>query len=418
MTTLFHKNQFNPDSAGETEQYIQEMKDLERQFSLIRWLGVVSIFILAWLHDPVSTLAMIILGGILGLYNAVACIFRPRINRRETQRALSIVLLTLDAIVIWGVISLFVRDFYTAAYVAFTLVILEGALRFGLAGGLAMAFVFALGLVGAQIFRKVEYDVRFSISGYIFWTLLMILIAVSVGKVTDQARRNRQQSDRLIKERVMMLERKRFSNEMHDTVLKTLQGLALQARALQDKASAASEVKQTAQYIEKVCKRSGKEIRDAVLDLRSKDPELSIGLQLSQVVDGWSKDTGIACEFALRGNDKIVSPRIGHNLCRILEEALANIHKHTSASHVGVSMSILSDELSLEVSDNGCGLNVDTRDISSLVSSGKLGIVTMKERAEQLRGQLSINGSSSGTRVSVSIPLTGQDSSGDEIWNP
>lgn len=415
MGTALHQNHVNAAGARETE-YLQEMKGLEQQFMLVRWLGVAAILILAWLHNPISTVAMIALGGIAALYNAVAYLLNSRIKSLNAQRTLSIVLLTLDAIVVWCVIFLFVREFYTAAYAAFALVIIEGAMRFGLTGGLAMAIVFALALLGAMIYRKTEFDVRFSISGYIFWTELMSLIAIAVGKVTDEAKKHRRQSERLVQERTLMLERERFSNEMHDTVLKTLQGLAFEARALQDKASVASDVKQTAQYIEEVCRRSGKEIRNAVLDLRSEVPELSIGLQMSRTLDDWSKETGIAGKFVLLGADQIVSSRIGHNLRRILAEALSNIQKHASASHVSVSLNVLSHEISLGVSDDGHGLSIDTSDMATLVSSGKLGIVTMKERAELLGGRFSINSSSGGTRISVIAPLIDKDSSRDEAW--
>jgi len=404
MGTSLHQYDINTTGAQQTEQHVQEMKDLECQFMLVRWLGVASIFVLAWLHNPISTVAMIALGGIAGLYNTVAYILNSRIKKRDAQRALSIVLLTLDAIVVWCVIILFVRDFYTAAYAAFAIVIIEGAMRFGLVGGLVMTVVFDLGLLGAMIYRKAAFDVRFSISGYVFWITLMMIVAIAVGKVTNESRKHRRQSERLVEEKTLRLERERFSAEIHDTVLKTLQGLALEARALQDKVSVASDVKHTAQYIEEVCRRSGKEIRDAVLDLHSESPKSSIGSQISKTLGAWSKDTGVDSKFVLLGVDQLVSLKIGHNLCAILEEALANIHKHASASHVSVSLNLLPNELSLEILDNGHGLNIDTRNTSALVSSGKLGIVTMKERAELLGGQFSVKGDRNGTRISVSVP--------------
>ena len=407
MGTSLPQYDLNPTGATgarKTEQHLQEMKDLEQQFMLVRWLGVASIFVLAWLHNPISTVAMIALGGIAGLYNIVAYILNSRIKKQDAQRALSIVLLTLDAIVVWCLIILFVSDFYTAAYAAFAVVIIEGAMRFGLVGGLVMTVVFDLGLLGAMIYRKAAFDVRFSISGYVFWITLMMIVAIAVGKVTNESRKHRRQSERLVEEKTLRLERERFSAEIHDTVLKTLQGLALEARALQDKVSVASDVKHTAQYIEEVCRRSGKEIRDAVLDLHSESPKSSIGSQISKTLGAWSKDTGVDSKFVLLGVDQIVSLKIGHNLCAILEEALANIHKHASASHVSVSLNLLPNELSLEILDNGHGLNIDTRNTSALVSSGKLGIVTMKERAELLGGQFSVKGDRNGTRISVSVP--------------
>jgi signal transduction histidine kinase len=62
--------------------------------------------------------------------------------------------------------------------------------------------------------------------------------------------------------------------------------------------------------------------------------------------------------------------------------------------------------LKVTVSDNGRGF-----DIKALadVSSNRLGLQGMRERAAMLRGTVSFTSKGKGTRILVQIPLTGQD---------
>ncbi len=86
---------------------------------------------------------------------------------------------------------------------------------------------------------------------------------------------------------------------------------------------------------------------------------------------------------------------------RILQEALHNIHKHSEATRVRVSVVMKKTVFSLEVSDNGKGFN------SSLTSSAKgLGLALMKQQAALIKGRLSIEShKGKGTLLKVTIPV-------------
>ncbi|MBE0481336.1 MAG: hypothetical protein IBX68_10195, partial [Dehalococcoidia bacterium] len=73
------------------------------------------------------------------------------------------------------------------------------------------------------------------LSGYAFWTAVVLLIGLAVGMVTTEAGKHRRRSEALLRERTLLLERQRLSHELHDSVLKTLHGLALEARALRNR---------------------------------------------------------------------------------------------------------------------------------------------------------------------------------------
>ena len=80
----------------------------------------------------------------------------------------------------------------------------------------------------------------------------------------------------------------------------------------------------------------------------------------------------------------------------IATELLRNAKVHSGASHIEVLLKGVENRTYLEVSDNGVGgAQVNTSHL------GRLGLVGVKERVEQLHGQLEIISSENGTCIKV-----------------
>ena len=80
----------------------------------------------------------------------------------------------------------------------------------------------------------------------------------------------------------------------------------------------------------------------------------------------------------------------------IATELLRNAKFHSRASHIEVLLRGVENRTYLEVSDNGVGgAQVNTSGL------GRLGLVGVKERVEQLHGQLKIISTENGTRIKV-----------------
>ena len=80
----------------------------------------------------------------------------------------------------------------------------------------------------------------------------------------------------------------------------------------------------------------------------------------------------------------------------IATELLRNAKFHSRASHIEVLLRGVENRTYLEVSDNGVGgAQVNTSGL------GRLGLVGVKERVEQLHGQLEIISTENGTRIKV-----------------
>ncbi|MCX6441359.1 MAG: hypothetical protein NTX60_00815 [Actinobacteria bacterium] len=80
----------------------------------------------------------------------------------------------------------------------------------------------------------------------------------------------------------------------------------------------------------------------------------------------------------------------------IATELLRNAKVHSGASHIEVLLKGVENRTYLEVSDNGVGgAQVNTSGL------GRLGLVGVKERVEQLHGQMQIISSENGTCIKV-----------------
>ena len=119
---------------------------------------------------------------------------------------------------------------------------------------------------------------------------------------------------------------------------------------------------------------------------------------------GWADAiTGFAAQLGLRvslveGPDVAVNDEQQIALYRIAVEALVNASRHGAASFVDVTVQSDDGDLVLMVVDDGIGLLAD--------SAQGVGIVTMRERAQELGGSLTVKGGSAGgTAVVCRIPL-------------
>jgi signal transduction histidine kinase len=98
---------------------------------------------------------------------------------------------------------------------------------------------------------------------------------------------------------------------------------------------------------------------------------------------------------------KEVPPEIGVELLRVLREILTNARRHSWASNVDVRLRAEGDTLVAEVTDDGRGFD-------PTVAQGGVGLVGMRERVEQLGGEIEISSRpGEGTDVTVRVPMVG-----------
>ena len=95
---------------------------------------------------------------------------------------------------------------------------------------------------------------------------------------------------------------------------------------------------------------------------------------------------------------------VEHQLLRIGQEAVLNAVRHSNAQTVELDVNYKEREVILRVSDDGCGF--DGQPIAE-GTSDHYGITTMRERAEQVGGRVTISSAPGrGTTVEAIVPMT------------
>lgn len=202
-------------------------------------------------------------------------------------------------------------------------------------------------------------------------------------------------------------ERGRLARNLHDSLAKSLQGIAMSAEAL----AVTSEVRPAdagplARRLAAGARTASAEARAILVDLRaSVDVESPFHDALDAEVRSWSQRSGTALETQIDPTGK-VDPRAAQELLLVTREALRNVERHADASTVAVVLAAGPEQLVLSVGDDGRGFAYGA-DATERQFVGHFGLVGMRERVESVGGRLSIHSlPGAGTTVTASVPLT------------
>ena len=124
---------------------------------------------------------------------------------------------------------------------------------------------------------------------------------------------------------------------------------------------------------------------------------------LQQYIDGFADRSRIACTFRA-DNDKLPL-RVQRAVFRIVQEALANVYRHASASKASVELRRVGAQLHVIVTDNGRGID-GGREPHKPHRPG-VGIRGIRMRVNHLGGRLRISRpEAGGTRIHAVLPVT------------
>ncbi len=136
--------------------------------------------------------------------------------------------------------------------------------------------------------------------------------------------------------------------------------------------------------------------RPAVLD------DFGLKQTLEWFVGQFARQAGINVHFEGKLTDGPFPPEEAIHVYRIVQEALNNVARHSSAREAWVTMDSQNAELLLEIRDNGAGFEMG----AEMSRSAGVGLMGMRERAEHLGGSLTVQSApGKGTVVRVSVPL-------------
>jgi PAS domain S-box-containing protein len=200
-------------------------------------------------------------------------------------------------------------------------------------------------------------------------------------------------------------ERRRIARELHDGTAQNLFAISINLQKMNQLDFSSHEAALLTAECRSLCEQSLKEIR--TLSYLLHPPLLDqTGLvsALQWYVEGFSKRSGIFVDVFAEPIGRLHSD-VEIALFRVVQEALANVHRHSTSETASIRLERHNGEIVLQIKDQGKGLALaeDSPDMNGSVSPG-VGIPGMKQRLRQLGGTLEITSNDAGTTVSAVVP--------------
>jgi signal transduction histidine kinase len=214
------------------------------------------------------------------------------------------------------------------------------------------------------------------------------------------------------RELTLVEERNRLARELHDAVNQTLFSVTLTADAAALLVDAEpARAKDQLQAVRDLARDAMDELRSLIFELRPADVA-SDGLAetlrkhvavLSRVYETEiTLDVDGASSLRPLGEQEIVFER---EVFRITQEAIGNALRHSGAERVSIRLATPEQRLVIAVRDDGCGF-----DPMGQQAQRRLGLVSMRERAEAIGGHLRIESRPGvGTTISLEVDVGGRD---------
>ncbi|MCK5877945.1 MAG: hypothetical protein KAG43_09935 [Candidatus Marithrix sp.] len=127
--------------------------------------------------------------------------------------------------------------------------------------------------------------------------------------------------------------------------------------------------------------------------------ELGLIEVLRELTSIWQERYKITCILMTSENTlNSLGQTVDIMIYRIIQESLTNIAKHAQASQVIISLNFDSQELVINIKDNGCGMDIGNH-------KRGLGLIGIRERVRSLGGKMELN-SYKGVEIALIIPIT------------
>ena len=194
------------------------------------------------------------------------------------------------------------------------------------------------------------------------------------------------------RQRMQLLEdRDRIARDLHDHVIQRLFATGLSAQSIQS--SVAPQHGERLDRIVSELDETIRQIRSSIFQLRGSGPAgtqpvrsavLAVAAELSPLL-------GFEPQVSFRGPiDIVVDADLNDDIIAVVRESLSNVARHAGASRTDVRLDAGPDLLSVEIADNGVGMNGSRR---------RSGLANLRQRAEGRGGSLTIDDADGGGAV-------------------
>ena len=196
----------------------------------------------------------------------------------------------------------------------------------------------------------------------------------------------------------------RIAHELHDGQAQVLAYVNTKAQVVEEllRAARTEDAREQLAELASAAREVLADVREGILGLRViVDAESNLTDALSRHIERWQDQCGIPVESEI---DVVAyfTADIELQLLRIMQEALANVRKHSGAHRARVSVKAGDDGVRMTVEDDGAGFEPTSLGRSQVP---RFGLATMRERADAIGAKLDIQSRpGDGTRIGARLP--------------
>lgn len=219
---------------------------------------------------------------------------------------------------------------------------------------------------------------------------LLEAVALQIGTAVKRIRLNE-----IEQQNVVLKERNRLAQDLHDSVNQILFSISLTAKAARETTIDDSLLEQL-NFIQLLSRDALAEMKALIWELRSEGLENGI----VEAIENYASIIGLPIELTVTGKIEL-SSKEEELVWRISQEALNNCKKHSQADKAYVSLISSKGQLLLEIEDFGIGFRYEPN-----AKIHSLGIKGMEERAIKFGGRFTIKTAiNKGTKIRVALPI-------------
>lgn len=200
-------------------------------------------------------------------------------------------------------------------------------------------------------------------------------------------------------------ERRRISRELHDGLGQYLSRLkmgldTLELDVTKNKAEALTELIDTAEKCLAETRTLSYLLHPPLLD------EAGLSSAVNWFVNGFAERSGAKVNLDIPPSLQRLPGGLEISLFRILQESLTNIHRHSNSASADIKLEVRSNEVMLEVRDQGKGIPAGVLEQFKSGIGGGVGLRSMRERVSEVGGKFEIESDANGTLIRAVVPVS------------
>jgi signal transduction histidine kinase len=201
-------------------------------------------------------------------------------------------------------------------------------------------------------------------------------------------------------------EQRRLARELHDSVGQMLAAISMNISIIAAQKDLSPEARKAVSENSNLISQISSEIRTIshllhppLLD------EVGLASGVRWYLEGFAERSNMRVELQLEEDFGRLPEELETALFRLVQESLTNVHRHSESPVARVKVARSSDEVTLEVSDEGKGIPQQKIWEIEMGRAAGVGLSGMRERVRQLGGKFEIRSNGKGTVISARLPL-------------